>query len=420
MEDEEFEIIEGVKLLKTRNAFYNEAQEFNRDLSIAVIKEYMSSGKNIKILETMSASGIRGIRYLKELGKNAKVFFNDIDKKSTEEIRRNISLNNLSNEDFEIFNEDCNALMSKKISFFDVIDIDPFGTCNSFIENAIRAIKHNGLLCVTATDTAVLCSNETKCFAKYNTIIKRSPVCHEIALRTLLSFISRTAAREGAGIEPIVSVSVDFYVRIFIRVIKNNKSARSAIEKNSNFLICTCLNFKEVKLLKMPEFSSLCNICNKRMKLCGPFWNSNLHTKSFVENMILNIDEHKKRMLGILKIITTELNVFCYFPINDLSAEIKCEPTSLKLISSAIINSGYQVSLTHCKLNSIKTDAPLDFLYGVFLKHFNITREGYNFKEYEINLEIRPEITKIIQNTEYKRNLVYSHMGPKSKNNELP
>ena len=68
---------------ETRGAvFYNPVQEFNRDISIAVIREYSKiiseereaknkpakwGGEGITILEALSATGLRSVRYLKEI-----------------------------------------------------------------------------------------------------------------------------------------------------------------------------------------------------------------------------------------------------------------------------------------------------------------------------------------------------------------
>jgi tRNA (guanine26-N2/guanine27-N2)-dimethyltransferase len=41
---------------------------------------------------------------------------------------------------------------------------------------------------------------------------------HSQALRLVLSMISTSAARYGRYIQPVLSLSIDFYVRVFVRV----------------------------------------------------------------------------------------------------------------------------------------------------------------------------------------------------------
>lgn len=412
-----YEEMEGVKICSNAQAFLNPAQKFNRDISVLVARHLLKDISGAKILDAMSASGIRGIRYLKEIDNNIHVFFNDFNPRSVAEIKKNIDLNGLNLGSYTVLNEDCNSLMCSHTSHFDFIDIDPFGSCSLFIDNAIRAVKHNGVLAVTATDTAVLCSNESKCFAKYNTVIKKGPTCHEQALRTVLSFISRTASKHSAGIEPLLSISVDFYVRLFVRVIKNKHTARSSVTDNSLFMLCSCFNTKEVPLNKNTSISSLCEVCNGTMKLCGPFWRHAMSNKKFVRALVHNCTD--TRIVGMLNIITSELDVFGYFSINDMGRFAKCNALSMKKLVYAIANLGYNVSATHCKLNSLKTNAPLSLLYSAMLKNDKKENKTLVLGDHEVMFEHNDKVLSIL-NPEFYRGTAFSHMGPMSRKKAHP
>lgn len=102
---------------------------------------------------------------------------------------------------------------------FDVIDLDPYGCPSIFLDSAIQAIKDGGLLLVTATDMAVLAGNSPEtCYTKYGAISLRIKSCHEMALRILLQCIESHANRYGRYIVPLISLSADFYIRVFVRV----------------------------------------------------------------------------------------------------------------------------------------------------------------------------------------------------------
>lgn len=413
----QYEEVEGVRVCSGGQAFYNPAQKFNRDISVLVAKHFLKGRDRVKLLDAMSASGIRGIRYLKELGGDVHVFFNDTNPRSVAEIEKNIGLNSLQAGSYTVLNEDCCSLMGAHASQFDVIDIDPFGSCSQFVDNAIRAVRHNGLLAVTATDTAVLCSNESKCFAKYNTVIKKGPACHEQALRTVLSFVSRTASRHGAGIEPLLSISVDFYVRLFIRVVKNNQAAKSSIVNNSLFMVCCCFNSREVPLNRKVGFSSVCEVCGGTMKLCGPFWRNGICNKEFVG--ALRGYGTDIRIAGILNIILSELDVFGYFSINDMGRFARCNVLSMKKLACAIANAGYEVSATHCKLNSLKTNAPLGLLYSAMLKSDRKDSELLKLGSHEIVFDHNDKVLSI-KNPEFYRGTACSHMGPMPRKRASP
>ena len=48
--------------------------------------------------------------------------------------------------------------MRKNKNFFNVVDLDPYGTAIPFLEGALSCISNGGLLAVTFTDMAVLCA----------------------------------------------------------------------------------------------------------------------------------------------------------------------------------------------------------------------------------------------------------------------
>ena len=82
-----------------------------------------------------------------------------------------------------------------------------------------KNLSHKGLLCVTATDMAVLCgANPGSCYSKYASMPLHKPYGHEQGLRILLAAVETAAARAGRTIEPLLSASIDFYARVFVRV----------------------------------------------------------------------------------------------------------------------------------------------------------------------------------------------------------
>ena len=161
--------------LKTSNqVFYNPIQEFNRDLSIAVLNTYNShsnkTNKNLRILEALAASGIRSMRYALEVRNCTEIIANDFDKKAVELIDLNATQNKVNYIVKSNF-DDATVLMNNSFSrkeFFDCIDLDPYGSPANFLDSAVRTVKNGGMLLVTATDAGVLCGNGADtCYTKY-------------------------------------------------------------------------------------------------------------------------------------------------------------------------------------------------------------------------------------------------------------
>ena len=188
-------------------------------------EEKKAKGKDfegVKILEALAATGLRSVRYLKEIDHVTKLVANDWDPKAVELIGKNFEFNNVDKEKYETYAMDAVDLMNKmraEKELFEVVDLDPYGSAIPFLESSLGAIRNGGLLCVTFTDMAVLCARKPHvCFYKYGSSPLPNKYCHEMALRIVLKMINEMANRHGKYIEPLISLTVDFYIRLFIRV----------------------------------------------------------------------------------------------------------------------------------------------------------------------------------------------------------
>jgi len=141
-------------------AFYNPRMNLNRDLSMAVAKEFFKTRKRVKVCEPFAATGIRALRYAKEV-LNTQVFAGDIRKTSINLIKKNSKLNKIK---IETFRGDANELLTARK--YDLIDLDPFGTPAPFIDSTLKGLKANGLLAATATDMMALCGVAPKAGTK--------------------------------------------------------------------------------------------------------------------------------------------------------------------------------------------------------------------------------------------------------------
>jgi len=133
--------------------------------------------------------------------------------------------------------------------------LDPYGTAAVFLHAAVQAVEEGGLLCITCTDKAVLCGNNSEtCYGKYGSMPLRGPFCHEQALRILLSLTERTANLSRRYIVPLVSMSIDFYVRVFVRVYTSPAQVKRSASKQSMVFQCIgCGSFTTSAIGKVTE-----------------------------------------------------------------------------------------------------------------------------------------------------------------------
>lgn len=198
---------------KAKGVFYNPAMEMSRDLHVAFAKELEIEGI---VLDGLAASGIRGIRLILEAGLNVE--FCDTSTLATNTIAENLKINGIEST---IYNKPVEELLQEKK--YDCIDIDPFGTPAPFLEAALKGLNDNGILGVSATDTAVLCGAKPSiCMKRYGANSMKKVAAKEIGIRIMLSKMHSMASEIGKGIQPLLCYSEGHHLRVFVKLTKKS------------------------------------------------------------------------------------------------------------------------------------------------------------------------------------------------------
>lgn len=300
------------KISKKLEVFYNPVMKFNRDATIAVLDAY---GKQIQIGLPLAGSGIRGIRILLECKGVKAIHFNDYDAKAVKNIKANLKLNGLD-KDKRIFlhQKDANQFLFES-SGFDYIDVDPFGTPNPFLDQACKRISRNGILAVTATDTAPLSGTFPKtCKRKYWADPLKNEEMHEIGLRILIRKIQLVAAQYDKALTPLFSFSKDHYMKIFFMCEKGKQKCD--------------------KVLKL----------HGRYKQAGPMWLGQLKDKTIAKKI------SKKTQNKDMKLICDEIDTLGFYDIHAL-----CKKNKLKIPKFENLLSKIKATRTHFSQYGIKT-----------------------------------------------------------------
>lgn len=71
---------------------------------------------------------------------------------------------------------------------------------------------------VSSASVWLITETELDSYSNYGGVSVNTSWSHEAALRLVLGSLSSAAARYGRYITPLVSFSIDFYVRLFVRV----------------------------------------------------------------------------------------------------------------------------------------------------------------------------------------------------------
>lgn len=384
-----------------------------------------------RILDALSATGLRALRYAKEIPAATSVTANDLSPDATRSIRRNVAHNRLDDR-IHTTTENAMAHMYGRIgnegSKYDVVDLDPYGTAVPFLDSAIHALKDGGLLCVTCTDAGVWASNgyPEKTFSLYGGNPIKGRHSHEGGLRLILNAIATVAARYGIAIEPLMSLSIDFYARVFVRVRKSPELVKFLAGKTMVVYNCDsgCGAFQTQLIGKnepikardgqtlykhgmaqAPRASELCAHCGFKTHLAGPMWAGPLHHPRFLRRILqylpaLDADVYKTtaRIEGMLSTALEESGVEDYpdyetsknddaaatddriipsmhrgaidrhpffFEPSALAGVIHCQAPGEIPVKGALRRAGFKAVRSHIKPGVIRTNAPWSFVWNM-------------------------------------------------------
>ncbi|CRK15073.1 hypothetical protein BN1708_011342, partial [Verticillium longisporum] len=383
------------------------------------------------ILDALSASGLRALRYSHELPFVTSVTANDLTKSAAESIQLNVKHNGLEDK-IVVNHDDAIAHMYRRIADdlsnrdsrgrpgtknkYDVIDLDPYGTAAPFIDAALQAVRDDGgLLCVTCTDGshwAGHCYAE-RSFALYGAVPVKGMHSHEAGLRLILHTLASTAARHGLHVEPLLSLSIDFYCRLWVRVTKSANAISFLGGKTMVAYQCSgCTawetqslvrtraepkkkggHFFKHSLAKGPPTDGACRHCGSAQHVAGPMYGGAIHDQGFVRRVLDLLPTADPAVYGTLPriegMLTTALEE--YLPGPEPAGDVDAKEAALARVDSspffimpsklagfinaqqvpdnmfrgALKHLGYRVTRSHCRPGSIKTDAPWDTIWFI-------------------------------------------------------
>jgi tRNA (guanine26-N2/guanine27-N2)-dimethyltransferase len=320
--------------------FYNPVMQVNRDMTLLILAA--EDKKEMKIADPLAGSGIRALRMLRELeeDKIKKIFVNDKKYRFREYFERNIRLNSLKKKEkgkLTVGSTDANVfLLENKV--FDYIDIDPFGSPNSFLDAAIQSLRNKGIFAVTATDTSALCgSYPAACRRKYWAAPLRNELMHEFGLRILVRKVQLVGAQYDKALLPLFSYSKEHYVKAFFRCSASKAKVDEILGQHREIIIDG--------------------------KTYGPAWMGQLWDIRLVDKMNALSAENKflsKETKKLLETINSEcsIEVPFFFDVHRLAKKKKtgASPQFERLIDM-LESKGFRASRTHFSLTGIRTDA---------------------------------------------------------------
>lgn len=326
---------------RTGEVFYNRQMEFGRDLSVMFGRTVFIEGQ--AILDGLAATGARGLRLANECGVRADFQLNDRDIRAAVLMKQNADMNSLGH--VRIHCRDLNGLLAEE--HFDYIDIDPFGPPVEFVDAAVQSCKNNGVVAVTATDTAPLYGSYPKtALRRYGALSSRSPFAHETGLRILLGFVVREAAKHDRAAEPLLCYHADHYFRLHVRIKNGAARADAAVKK----LCYARFDAKTLDRGLSPE--------KEGARDAGPLWGGAILSKDILKEMRATGDlgtvTRCSKLLETWKEEASKPALF--FTLDELAKRTKVSPPKLTEFVESLKEIGSKASRTHFDPKGLRTD----------------------------------------------------------------
>ncbi|XP_075033510.1 tRNA (guanine(27)-N(2))-dimethyltransferase isoform X2 [Mixophyes fleayi] len=318
-------------------SFFNPVMKTNRQLIFCALAVLAEERKPLECLDAFSSTGIMGLQWAKHLGSSVYVTVNDISDSAIAMIQENCHLNKMKvemkvkdNSDvetdiqgeegvfvntIEITQMDANVLMHMRS--FDFIHLDPFGTSVNYLDAAFRNIRNLGILSVTSTDTGSLYAKTVHVTKRhYGCNIIRTEYFKELAARIVLSAVARAAARCNKGIEVLLSVALEHFVLVIVRVLRGPSLADESAKMINTLIHCHWCEErifqKEGNMIEENPYKQLPCDCHKSMPgrsavMLGPLWSGSLFNTGFLRRMVFAAVSHGTGdILTLLKTLISE------------------------------------------------------------------------------------------------------------------
>ncbi|HKZ41141.1 MAG TPA: hypothetical protein VJ044_09275 [Candidatus Hodarchaeales archaeon] len=367
---------------KSMAVFYNPAQAFNRELSIILLHCWEQIEGNIaSLIEPLCGSGIRTLRYLLQGPEINTIVCNDINPTAIDLTKMNIEFyNSLDSRRVIYYNMDASRLLARMYSigqWFDVVDIDPYGSPQPFLRESIRILRNPGLLLITATDMPVWVGlYRERAYKRYGIVnlrMNNRSYCHEIALRALISYVQREFLGFGYLVFPLLSISVDHYLRVAFK--RSSGESKTILAQTGYIIECgTCFHRAAVPISQFSPEYLLCPCIRNWTTFAGPLWLGELHSQRMLESALKiyeNASSEKyssyKRLGRYFQALIAEngVKVPWFIDLHWLAKKVGIPLLPTSQIIDKLREGGYNASSTHFTGRGIKTSLQVKELAGL-------------------------------------------------------
>lgn len=292
---------------------------------------------------------------------------------------------------WQVSHEEATRLLMRchlNMDFFDLIDVDSFGSDSLFIGAALSAIRFDGLLYLTCTDGFSSGGHRPhNSLASYGAFIKPMPYANEMGLRMLIGAVVKEAALRKMVVSPVFSVYAA-HGPVFRVLLRASAGKPSKIKHYRFIYYCgKCGDSNAIDWESLGTTSCPCSDkVSDSIKMSGPLWTGPLHNSKDIQEMmtlakewgwIPNVTEDEsvcrssrgrrmklkqEKLLELLNLMLEESNPdlpFGYIYLDEIAKRGKIQTPRREALVQALRNEGYVVGRSQIAPNAVKTNCSM-------------------------------------------------------------
>ena len=359
---------EGKARFYVEDAFYRPQSQVGRDLAVLAAAVYHQQRGQLRVLDAMTGCGVRPLRYQLEAGADW-IWANEGNPELRNLLAKNLAMG-MRSRSYRITHQDANQVFFtcyQQRDFYDLVDIDCFGSGAPYLSTALWATRIGGLLYLTSTDTRTTGGhNPDQSVQVYGAYARSHPAAHEQGLRLLIGSVLQQAATRGMHVQPVFSLFNGQVHRVMVRLSMGD----SWVPERYGFLgYChTCGHYQPLGWRQLGRATcrhgapvGAAKEAEDFMAVTGPMWLGPLHDAAMLSQMMdLAAQWSWHKRVKLLQIMRAEADMPpYYFRLGDIGRHGQMDIPRRDRLLQALRDRGYRACITHLDAQAIKTDAPI-------------------------------------------------------------
>ncbi|MBU6229447.1 MAG: tRNA (guanine-N1)-methyltransferase [Cyanobacteria bacterium REEB459] len=349
---------EGQARFQVGSAFYRPRSAIARDLAVLCASLYRQTHARLRVLDAMSGCGVRPLRYVLEAGADW-VWANEGNPEVMPILAANLAC--LPGDRYRLTQHNSLRLCLdcyQRQDFYDLVDIDNFGSPAPHAEAGLWAVRLGGLLYLTSTDGRSSSGHDPqRSLQIYPAYARCHPAAHEQGLRLLLGHIAQVAAARGLGIEPRFSLFTGQVHRVMVRVVRP-----STLTPETYGFLAYCHGCGEFQTITWRQLGQVnCPCSQPKIVVSGPLWLGPLHHRPTLTAMgQLASTWGWPTPARLLQAMAAEAHLPpYYYTLAEIGHRGGMDIPRRDRLVKALHQAGYEAAVPHLEAQAIKTNAPL-------------------------------------------------------------